>query len=471
MIFKWKTIIVAVDNTSTITGDMIRSSAGNRPTAKALVFSFFLVSLIISDMTFLTVHDFSGAVLDSTQSSRSSTTTSSTSRERQEDDDNLPTRRRRRGRRRQQHPYYRHRRLEFVHIPKTGGTVIESTAAQYGIVWTICHFAQPHIPPLISNNETHCPLNSLKYGWPTIDKYNQCPWWHVPAVYFECCQPVNPYAGAVDVVDDRSKQDDDDDDDDTVGAVDLFVVVRNPYERIISEYYYFHTHVLSKEDEDDQNDVKTLNTFVTNHLRPFITQSAALTWQYVSYTNGTRQKTEQQTATTVSENHLNKLSGAGRWMKLGNDPYFQAAGHYIPQYDFVYVQEEIVNGIKDGHINARNETVFVVDDGVDGQKRHTRSISFQYRHRRYVRYVLRFENIRSEFHELMKMYERTQNVTLPTRHVRPSREKKLGVQNLTKQNIEWIERIYDEDFTSFGYQKISSKIPQHVYDRNDELCQ
>lgn len=137
----------------------------------------------------------------------------------------------------------RRKRLEFVHIPKTGGTVIESIAANHNISWSICHFGYPESIIRISLNLTHCPPGSLKYLWPKEPKHNHCPWWHVPPQYFELYDPaINPYAGA-----------------------DLFVVVRNPYDRVISEYYYSSKYI-SKREETWINDLSNLNTYVKSRL-------------------------------------------------------------------------------------------------------------------------------------------------------------------------------------------------------------
>ena len=143
----------------------------------------------------------------------------------------------------QQVQHEQRKRLEFVHIPKTGGTVIESIAADHNITWSICHFGYPHNIAWISLNLTHCPPGSLKHTWPKEPKHNNCPWWHVPPQYFEWYDPdINPYAGA-----------------------DLFAVVRNPYDRVISHYYYSSKYISNKS-ETWINDLSNMNAYVKRKL-------------------------------------------------------------------------------------------------------------------------------------------------------------------------------------------------------------
>ena len=80
--------------------------------------------------------------------------------------------------------------LEFVHITKTGGTSIEDWGVNNGIFWSFrkCkHFESKNYNKIIIGSA-----------------------WHIPPTFFM----NNPYVGKI-----------------------TFTVVRNPYTRIISEYY------------------------------------------------------------------------------------------------------------------------------------------------------------------------------------------------------------------------------------------
>jgi hypothetical protein len=131
-------------------------------------------------------------------------------------------------------------RLEFLHIPKTGGTTIEQTATiQANIAWGSCHF---HLN--IKKPWKICPskLRTLrpKKKWPKHELLGNL--WHYPLHWLENNHtmtvrhiPSNPYhnlakgnappaySSSCSVVDQELR---------------YFAVIRNPYERAISAYYY-----------------------------------------------------------------------------------------------------------------------------------------------------------------------------------------------------------------------------------------
>jgi hypothetical protein len=233
------------------------------------------------------------------------------------------------------------RRLEFVHIPKTGGTAIESIAADANITWSLCQFGY------IKWKLDKCLPNELKYVWPLEEEFNNCMWWHVPPVYVMTSYPKHkPYTGA-----------------------DMFTVVRNPYERMISEYYY-RIQVKNKRD-NGMNDERKFNDNLNKQLSNFFSES--------------------------------RRPHASRKLP-GNRNYFMSSGHMIPQYDFVY--------------------------DVD-------------RHKKIVKHVLRFENLREAFSTLMEQYNLP--LELPTKKIgRASDNKLLSVHNLTNEHLLLIETIYWE---------------------------
>jgi hypothetical protein len=264
------------------------------------------------------------------------------------------------------------RRLEFLHIPKTGGTAMETLAAQHNLTWGMCHFVSPELSLVMSNNETHCPANYN--GWKawrgSIDlQYHECPWWHTPAQYFEQDKiPINPYADA-----------------------DLFAVVRNPYDRILSHYYYIHG--IKKSTVEEANSVAELNSLLNHRL------------------------------THVMDGRREGYMGQN---VSGNRPYFMFAGHFIPQYDYV----------------------------------------FDYR-RRMVEHVIKFENLTAEFDELMKEYNLS-FLKLPQKRFKQSVSKQLGVYNISKPNLQMIEQLFARDFYEFGYDMISDIISDQIYDHTNQ---
>jgi isocitrate dehydrogenase len=50
-----------------------------------------------------------------------------------------------------------------------------------------------------------------------------------------------------------------------------------------------------------------------------------------------------------------------------------------------------------------------------------------------------------------------------------SHTKKLSIFNLTKENLELIERLYHADFREWGYHIMSEIIPEEILARNEDL--
>ena len=183
---------------------------------------------------------------------------------------------------------------------------------------------------------------------------------------------------------------------------DLFVVVRNPYDRIISLYYHwecFHHPI------DKINSVGLMNRLV------------------------------------------------GEMLDEAKNDYFYRCGHYIPQYDFVYdttLTRKIQIGtgnssststsIGTGKLYKEKSNMKYHDDTEDGQNKKV------------VKHIIHFENLREEFHGLMKQYNI--NITLPDRaSARRKRSEKATITkyDLNAENRQRIENFYAKDFEEFGY--------------------
>lgn len=275
------------------------------------------------------------------------------------------------------------RRLEFVHIPKTAGTAVETTAARHNVSWGVCHFLNRKRSQEVSHNHTLCPdAKETFYKKPKL--IYSVPHWHLPPRYFTMKDryEYNPYEDA-----------------------DLFTIVRNPYERILSQYYYVTTELAKFNNNsriyDKANDVSYLNGWMRRQLLPM---------------------NEKATAGVQIGRYPNRKNNESS-VKLGNGPYYFYIGHLIPQYDYVY----------DGYGD------------------------------RIIAHVLHMESLDKEFPLLMKEYNLSE-IVLPTKKIRTS-EKKLGLANLTLENIRAIERYYGRDFAAFGYETISQYL-ENQYSSN-----
>lgn len=126
-------------------------------------------------------------------------------------------------------------KLQFVHVTKTAGTSIEQMAAQSGIAWGACKFIR----------YSHC--NSLP---PTVPQFDQDKWkckhpkivpWHCPPMQFK--SGINMY-----------------------NNYSTFAVVRNPYDRITSEYYWKRMEV-DHVDLETANNEDEFNAWINGALR------------------------------------------------------------------------------------------------------------------------------------------------------------------------------------------------------------
>lgn len=162
------------------------------------------------------------------------------------------------------------RNLVFVHIPKTAGSTIEDVGAkQAKLSWGSCLFnhrpkrALCKKPVMLYPNE---------FEWPMKVGY-----WHIPPFYFPL-MGSNPYRN-----------------------VDLFAIVRDPRERLLSEFYYICRKKLKPEYWDiiDCNRTRVHEPDYLNH------------WLQREMNN-------------------TKPSGAMQ----ASDVLFRN-GHYTPQYDFI----------------------------------------------------------------------------------------------------------------------------------------
>lgn len=190
-----------------------------------------------------------------------------------------------------------HSRLAFLHIPKAGGSTIEYAGASVGLSWGICMFrdsssCHPEESSDSSDNDKKEGDNDdknatkivytdpLKSHFPIFrnkkDYYHSgIGIWHLPSQFIEQVphMTINPYQNA-----------------------DIFAVVRNPYTKMLSEYYFYCSSTPKACDEGQLNNATYMNNFLRTRIRK---QAACPTKGY-------------------------------------NECYFLDHGHYISQYDYVY---------------------------------------------------------------------------------------------------------------------------------------
>lgn len=147
--------------------------------------------------------------------------------------------------------------LEFIHIPKNAGTTIENIANEKNIKW-----------------------GRMKPDHRDHVKENKCDYWHIPPKEFD--RTSHYYR-------------------DPDGT---FCVIRNPYDRMVSEYKYRNK---------DSNDAVHMNKWIKKHLTPEHTQDGKLNCHFIPQYNYVYDDLGQKTCDHVLQfdnlaDNFNKLT-------------------------------------------------------------------------------------------------------------------------------------------------------------------
>mmetsp|Transcript_35180 Transcript_35180/g.41976 ORF Transcript_35180/g.41976 Transcript_35180/m.41976 type:complete len:305 (-) Transcript_35180:287-1201(-) len=262
------------------------------------------------------------------------------------------------------------KRLEFVHITKNGGSAIEQIAASQGILWGACHY--------MNITEVGCHGADIPYTAPDYQSFALTSPWHTPPkVLHARVKPEHtPYKDA-----------------------DLFAVIRNPYSRIVSEYYCPWTGIQRQQKRigDKIGDPDKMNEWIVRTVNVLDTAIS----KYNSLSSNDRRPKEQ---------------GPG----LNEDPHSLAQKHFINQAEYVF----------------------------DGENRVIDNIVY-------------YESIQTDFNELMKKYDMG-HLQLPDKeshgvNTRKSGSKsKLSHLNLYPDTLAVINKYARVDFTKFGYEMVDT---------------
>jgi len=274
-------------------------------------------------------------------------------------------------------------KLEFVHITKTGGSAIEKAGAKKGFIWGACHF--------MNVTEVGCMAPDVPYTAPNYQSYAMTSPWHTPSKLLR--KYVNesqyPYHNA-----------------------DLFVVVRNPYDRIMSEYYCPWLGFQAKYRKDtvyeyDANDPAVMNNWVKKMVTNL---SNAMEEFFENDREHDREHGHDHATPRVQSKGINE------------DKYVLAQKHFVNQAEYIYDGDKVV-----------------------------------------VENVVHYENLSKEFDELMEKYGIDTN--LPPKgkggtYTDTANTKRLTYRDLDAKSIEIINKFAKPDFEKLGYQKVEEKFDE-----------
>jgi Sulfotransferase family. len=270
------------------------------------------------------------------------------------------------------------RRLEFVHITKTGGSAIEKAGAKAGIIWGACHY--------MNITEVGCERPDIPYIAPDYQSYALTSPWHTPPkllrIYVNESQ--YPYDNA-----------------------DLFAVIRNPYDRVLSEYYCPWLGFQAKyrkniKHDKDPNDPAIMNQWVQTMIGNLEEAMDEF-------------KSQQSDSLTMRNDAKPKVQRKG----VNEDRFILAQKHYVNQAEYVYDEDRMV-----------------------------------------IENVVHYENLSKEFQELMDKYGI--QTSLPPKHkggiyTDTENKKRLTFRHLDSKSIQMINNFAKPDFEKFGYEMVHDK--------------
>lgn len=261
------------------------------------------------------------------------------------------------------------RKLEFVHITKTGGSAIEKAAALMDINWGSCHYME--------FDEVGCMTPDLPYEAPEFQSYAQTSPWHTPPklLYSYVDESHSPYVNS-----------------------DLFAVIRNPYDRVVSEYYCPWMGFQAK-----------YNKSINHDKNPH--DPVNLNWWVKDMVTRLEEQLNEFKSTKIEDRPKEQRKG------LNEDERLLAQKHYINQAEYVF----------DGDVQI-------------------------------IMNIVHYENLQTEFDALMERYGL--DLKLPSKKEsgvyasEASESGRLTYRDLDPEAIAIVNRYARADFDRFGYKMV-----------------
>ena len=346
--------------------------------------------------------------------------------------------------------------LEFVHITKTGGSAVEEAAARESLTWGLCHFERrPSYGPGCRRPTFGWPLTPPKIHSESVPLFAG-ELWHTPPSWFV---DPNPYQGAA-----------------------TFTIVRNPYDRIVSEYYctFFGAHRIdyivapstaSMMATQQAIAARNETTRQTQQWRPMSIQTKKK-YQRLTKKRNNRQRRDSAHAKNRKASDQQEPS---RGWPTGEDKDLESIHVYAPNDEnhgrrLLHLKmKRLSQRVTQYHVNTTEDTPETLNTWVQAQLQymnlHTGHMLPQYHYcfdkekQPTITHILRYENLQNEFTLLMKQYKL--NVRLPEKmvnidHANERKGPKMTKNDLWPATIKMINTHMKNDFLWLGYQMIDT---------------
>ena len=329
--------------------------------------------------------------------------------------------------------------LKFSHVTKTGGSMIEDIGKARGISW---------------GKFDRQARNENKFDKLIDHTAMGDSWWH---------KPLHKRRGGSSKVGDSSK----------MVAVnrlekyDWFMVIRNPFTRIVSEFHCQWGGVGKRIEEDKtfEPDAKFFNKFVKkkikdgvdghDHYRPQV-QYLTDTWRLADYASAVYEGEEE----VEEEEELNKDERADEEEEEEEDRQEGMLSHrrlYVKEGSKKSKQQQQQQSNRKNNKNRnKNKNNQSINSKTNTKKitpYSSTSITPEVRNSvplSAVMHVIKYEQLPVELPSLMNTYELDQ-VVMPTKKVNQASAKLFGVNDFDESTVNMILEVYREDFEVFGY--------------------